>query len=295
MSKSRSFVFTLNNYTADEVLCVKEWDCKYLIFGKEVGESGTLHLQGYVSFANAKTLAVLKKKYSATAHWEIALGTPKQASDYCSKDGDVFEKGTRPLSQVEKGAGEKERWAISLLAVEEKRYEDIDPQMLVQHLKQLEYAVQRKRQMKRKLETIDSDEMPNEWFVGPPGCGKSRAAREDNPGFFLKDPETPWWDAYDHEDVVIIDDFDKFQVKQGGQMKRLADRYPFQAQVKGGYMTIRPKKVIVTSNYTIEEIWDDPQTVAAIKRRFVIRTAFSGSPTIDKPVYPLFVPGFNPA
>lgn len=287
-------MFTLNNYTEDEVRCVKEWDCKYLIFGKEVGESGTLHLQGYVSFANAKTLAVLKKKYSATAHWEIALGTPKQASDYCSKDGDVFEKGTRPLSQVEKGVGEKERWAASLLCVEEKRYEDIDPQMLVQHLKQLEYAVQRKRQMKRKLETIEG-EFQHEWFVGPPGCGKSKAARDENPGAFIKDPETPWWDAYDFEDVVIIDDFDKFQVKQGGQMKRLSDRYPFQAQVKGGYLTIRPKKVIVTSNYRPEEIWDDPQTIAAIRRRFVIRTAFPYSDTLDKPVYPLFVPGFKPA
>jgi len=44
MERSRNFVFTLNNYTTEEVELVKEWDCKYLIFGKEIGESGTPHL-----------------------------------------------------------------------------------------------------------------------------------------------------------------------------------------------------------------------------------------------------------
>lgn len=74
-------------------------------------------------------------------------------------------------------------------------------------------------------------------------------------------------DGYNGEEVVIIDDFDKFQVKQGGDMKRWLDRYPFQAQFKGGMEKIRPRRVIVTSQYTPEEIWDDHKTVDAIKRR----------------------------
>ena len=41
MSKSRNFCFTLNNYTEEEENILITADCKYLVMGKEVGESGT--------------------------------------------------------------------------------------------------------------------------------------------------------------------------------------------------------------------------------------------------------------
>lgn len=269
MEKSRCFCFTLNNYTEEEILAVKEWECKYLIFGKEVGESGTPHLQGYVSFANQKTLSALKK-YSDRAHWEIARGTPKQASEYCEKDGDVFEKGKRPLSQKEKGQVEKDRWRTAFDCVLEGMIEDLDAKIKCTHLKHVEYAVHRQRVSKRKLKTLDGD-LIHEWIVGVTGCGKSKAARSENPGAYIKDPQSIWWDGYVDEDVVIIDDFDKFQVKQGGDMKRWMDRYPFQAQFKGGQQLIRPSKIVVTSQYHPSEIWDDEKTVDAIMRRVKLR------------------------
>lgn len=272
MSRSRNFCFTLNNYTEDEIAVVKEWDCKYLIFGKELGESNTPHLQGYVSFACQKTLSALKK-LSDRAHWEIARGTPKQASDYCAKDGDVFEKGTRPLSQQEKGDAEKDRWAKALKDCADGNIEDIPADIAGKHLKSLEYACHRIRVSKRKLEILEGD-MPHEWYVGDTGCGKSRTARLENPGAYIKDPQTAWWDGYVDQEIVIVDDFDKFQVKQGGDMKRWLDRYPFQAQFKGGYQLIRPKKIIVTSQYTPSEIWDDVKTTDAIMRRVSLRHTF---------------------
>lgn len=266
MERSRAFCFTLNNFTPEEVEKVKAWDCKYLIFGKEVGASNTPHLQGYVSFENQKQLKALKK-LSDRAHWEIARGTPKQASEYCEKDGDVFQKGTRPLSQVEKGALEKDRWATALKCVQEGKLEEMDPQILCQHLRQVEYAAAQILG-KRKLSEVDG-EFENQWMVGPPGCGKSRKARDENPGAYIKDPKERWWDGYAGEEVVIIDDFDKYQLQQGGDMKRWCDRYPFRAAVKGGYLMIRPRKIVVTSNYSIDDIWhEDALTVGAIARRF---------------------------
>lgn len=266
MERSRAFCFTLNNYTPEEVETVKAWDAKYLIFGKEVGETGTPHLQGYVSFQNPKKLTALKK-LSVRAHWEIARGTPKQASEYCEKDGDVFEKGTRPLSQVEKGQVEKDRWATAFQCVQEGRIEDLDPEIKCNRLKQIEYAVERQAVSKRKLDTLDGD-FEHEWYFGPSGTGKSRRAREENPGAYIKDPQERWWDGYAGEEVVIIDDFDKFQVKQGGDMKRWSDRYAFRAPIKNGYTMMRPRKIIVTSQYKPDQIWDDPETVDAIRRRF---------------------------
>jgi len=226
-----------------------------------------------VSFANQKQLKALKK-YSARAHWEVARGTPKQAAEYCEKDGDVFEKGDRPLSQKEKGDGEKRRWDEAFVAVKENRIEDVPNDIKCKHLKSLEYAVKRQCMSKRNLETIDG-EMEHEWYYGATGCGKTSMAKAAHPDAYIKDPTTQWWDGYTGQDVVIIDDFDKFQVKQGGDMKRWLDRYAFQAQFKGGYELMRPRKIIVTSQYTPQEIWDDEKTVDAIMRRVKI-TRVSG-------------------
>ena len=76
---------------------------KYVVCGREIGsENGTPHLQGFVYFENKKSLNQVKEIHS-TAHWEAMRGTVNQAAEYCQKEGDYFEAGTRPLNQAEKG------------------------------------------------------------------------------------------------------------------------------------------------------------------------------------------------
>lgn len=84
--------FTLNNYTDLEYVTIKKLCsilCRLAIIGKEVGEGGTPHLQGYIEF---KTKARPKSKFKFTdkIHWEKAKGTMKENYDYCSKDGDFW-------------------------------------------------------------------------------------------------------------------------------------------------------------------------------------------------------------
>lgn len=260
--KSRSFVFTLNNYNGADVESLSNFSCRYIIFGREIGESGTPHLQGYVVFDNPRSFNSIKSLLPR-AHIEIAKGDADSNYEYCSKQGDFVERGQRPLSQKKKGECEINRWKRARELAAAGDLSSIDDELYIKYQRTFERI---KDQSKPKPSTLDPSTR-HIWIYGPSGVGKSRLARELAPNAYIKEPESKWWDNYQGEEDVIIDDFDKFQVKQGGQMKRWMDIYPFQAEIKGSIQLIRPKRIIVTSNYTIDEIWDDRVTVEAISRR----------------------------
>lgn len=91
--------FTINNPTpedAQRVSTLGEGDLtRYLVVGRERGERGTDHLQGFVVFvrpaSRTRVSGILRR-----AHLEPARGTSQQASEYCKKDGDYDEFGTCP-------------------------------------------------------------------------------------------------------------------------------------------------------------------------------------------------------
>lgn len=88
--QSRKWCFTFNNYTEDEYITLiaslksKKWD---YIIGREVGESGNKHLQGYIKCKSCIRFSTLKNIQSKL-HIEKAKGTDKQNITYCSKEGD---------------------------------------------------------------------------------------------------------------------------------------------------------------------------------------------------------------
>lgn len=61
--QGHNWCFTVNNYTAEEIVAVKSLEYKYLVIGFEVGEEGTPHLQCYVELTNRRysTLTVLRR------------------------------------------------------------------------------------------------------------------------------------------------------------------------------------------------------------------------------------------
>jgi len=114
------------------------------------------------------------------------------------------------------------------------------------------------------------------WLYGPAGCGKTTSANRAYPNAFLK-PISRWWDGYQGEETVILDDFGVYHRELTTDLKHWADFLPFIAETKGSSVYVRPQRVIVTSQYSIEEIWgEDAQALEAITRRFTAIQKIAG-------------------
>lgn len=267
--RSLGWCFTLNNYTADDFEAVKLVECSYVVVGKEVGDSGTPHLQGFIQFAKpGKTFAAVRKLVPL-AHWEMTKGSVDDNYVYCTKAGDFFEKGVKPMSQSKKNDVLKrsleQRWSLAKAG----RFEELPPECI----KTYEYIY------RKNLVVVDRADLDNLWIVGVSGSGKSRYVRETYSVFYSK-PMSKWWDGYAGEDVVVLDDFDPGHGKFLAYFLKIwADHYAFNAEVKGGMMKIRPKSIVVTSQYNISSCFESSEDVAAISRRFKLKVV--GSPVED--------------
>lgn len=265
MSKSRNFVFTCNNYEEKHGDLLDKLDTKYMIVGKEVGESGTPHMQGYLVLKVQKTLSALIKCLPGF-HLEVRKGSHDQARDYCMKEGDFTEIGTPPLSPLEKGVkggvGEKERWELARSAAKSGNLDDIPADIYTRY-----YRTLKEIKKDHMVKPADGDDVCGTWYYGEAGAGKSRAAREDFPDAYDK-MCNKWWDGYQLEENVIIDDLDKNHSVLAHHLKIWTDRYSFLGETKGGAISIRPSKICVTSQYSIDDVWEDQETRDALHRRF---------------------------
>lgn len=280
-ARSRGWCFTLNNFTAADREKLWGWQgneetrpdhLTYFVVGEEVGDSGTPHLQGFLYFAKHKKSFNQVTRLVPRAHFEAMRGTPKQASDYCKKDGNFVEWGDCPLDNKEKGLKGKEAFEEmmkeSIELVRNNNYAELAPSM-TSHIKAIEYRILKEEQAQRNLDTLEGD-LPHEWYYGPAGTGKSRAARDAYPDAYLK-MCNKWWDGYRGEDFVLIEDFDRQHSVLVHHLKIWADRYAFPAEIKGGSLKIRPKKIIITSNWHPQDIWTEAGDLEPILRRFNLR------------------------
>lgn len=104
MSRAKHWVFTLNNYTDEEVVYLTNLvstseDVSYVAWGCEVAPAtGTIHLQGILSLRVRRRLAQVRSLVPR-AHLEVRKGSHQQAKDYASKDGEFVEYGEEPAAQ----------------------------------------------------------------------------------------------------------------------------------------------------------------------------------------------------
>jgi len=268
MSRSRNYCFTINNPNTDDVSLLSNLECKYIVYGNEVGASGTPHFQGTVCFALQKTRSAVSKLLPR-AHLEPTIALADSIT-YCKKEGDYVERGVPPCTQKEKGVLGKRVYEEALECAKKGDLDSIDPGLLTRYYKTYK---QISADYQTKPESMDSIEDCFHWYYGASGTGKSRKARGDYPDAYLKQPNK-WWQSYHGEETVIIDEWSPNHSMLAYFLKQWADHHPFPAETKGGQMVIRPKRIIITSNYTIDECFPNDGDSEPIKRRFKV-TRFS--------------------
>lgn len=251
MSKSRSYVFTLNNYTKEDELYLQDvLQCQYIVYGREVAPStGTPHLQGYVYFSNPRSFESVRK----LRRWsiQIAKADALKNGEYVKKDDDWFEKGVRPLTQKEKGDCERDRYKRAFDLAMEGNLIGIDSDILLRHYGTL------KRIRSEMYKPLDLDYMPLCLYIyGETGVGKSRLVRDlCGTVAYRKEPLTKWFTGYNHQEIIWIDEIEPVYGELQSLYKRLCDHYVCAVESKGGNIDIRPKVIVFTSNYSPSQVF----------------------------------------
>lgn len=266
-SKIRNWCFTLNNKLLPQDYPFNKEDVKYCIWQHEKGT--TEHTQGYIELTKPVRFAYIKKwKDFEGGHFEKRKGTREQARDYCRKEDSringPFEYGDFGIKQGTRSDLEdavnllKEHREISRVA------EEYTSTFVKYHRGFKEYlcVTEPKGRVKDSTHEVAL-------HFGSPGTGKSASARTffANSKLFVKGPSTRnWWDGYDGEDAVIIDEF-KGNLPRG-ELLQVIDVYDCRVEVKGGTRELKANKFIITTNYLPNKWYEDLSMLEAITRRF---------------------------
>lgn len=249
----RRWCFTVNNYTDEDCELVKDMSVdkmvSFLVVGKEVGEKGTPHLQGYIELSKQVYQSSLRKWLPRATL--LASRDPKgvKAAAYCEKECVWLKVG-------EQGGGQGTRTDLSRLrdVIEQgdSLRDMIEDGALGTHT-QLKCA----DALLKYYEPARDWLTEVYWIVGWPRSGKDQLANALAPGAYRKHGHTEkWWDGYDgHEDVILEDLRDHHYKLE--ELLGMLGAHGFRIQCKGGMRQLRAKRVFITTVFRPETFYLD--------------------------------------
>lgn len=261
---AKNWCFTINNFTEEELVRVREFcrGCSFAIFQIEKGEEGTRHIQGYCQLSSKQRLGWLKKNFNSRAHYEGARGSPKQNVEYCSKL-DTRECDPETFGELRCQGHRSDLESIPVLLAE-GGLELVRQEAPVAYIKYtrgiqaMASALVRRRDFKTQVL----------WYWGPTGTGKSKTAFELYPHAYFKSGGSRWWDGYEGEECVIVDDYRR-DLCTFSELLRLFDRYPYRVEFKGGSREFTSRCIIITTPKPPRETWEGrtDEDIAQLLRR----------------------------
>lgn len=260
--KARNYCFTINYpnrvgwhspESAEEV--------KYLVWQMEEGEESHIpHIQGYVEFDRPMPPARVKRLFACNSmHLEKRKGTAHEAAIYCKKEDTrkegeeyhEFGKISKPGKRTDlETIGNAINSGASMASIAT----EYPATFIRYHRGMMALALVNRRSDMRSLQV--------KVYWGASGTGKTQAVWRENPDVYSK-PSGNWWDGYDGQDAILLDDF--YGETPYAELLRILDVYPLRVPVKGGFVQANWTKVFITSNTHPKDWYVDEH--GAFKRR----------------------------
>lgn len=275
--RSRGWCFTLNNYDQADLDRLPTIDSQYLVYGREIGESGTSHLQGFVYFTNARTGKSVKKKVSDRAHVEPMRGTPQQAADYCKKEGAYHEQGTLPQQGKRNDFTETAAKVLSGETTVDDLLEQ-NPEMMHQYGRTLDRVEDLR--MSRQQRDFMTEGI---WYYGSTGVGKSHRAANTPGSKYYHVYDNRWWDNYRQQDVVIMNEF-RGQLTFS-ELLAMVDKWPHAVSRRGRCpVPFMSRTVVITSDSPPEQVYREIDMIrmGQLYRRFKVIFCENQTSTVEK-------------
>lgn len=271
-SRYRNVVFTLNNWTPEdwEKIC-SGTEFSYLVMGKEIGMSGTPHIQGYCEFTMQQRFNAVKRILGTRCWFQPRFGSPKQASDYCKEDGNYIERGRLSVPGAASVIADYRDQIVAGVHIDEITMEQ--PHIYHQYGRTLNRVqVLSNRGVKREWMTKGI------WYHGPTGTGKSYTALKDYDvkTHYIWPNDGMWCDGYRGQEIVVINDYRGTMAElQYQDLLNMVDWTPYWVRRRGEEPTpFLAKTVIVTSSMSPTELWEGKvggvDNIAQMLRRFSV-------------------------
>lgn len=230
------------------------------VIGREEHKDGGKHLHAYVHVGVPIHRRVNPLYFDMEGHHPNieAVRGHNRCLAYCAKDGDYI---TNVKRKVEVALIERDKEKNKLqrkVLLEEVRDGKIK---LVDAVKTDSRLLEGYSRLKRDVEefqrdcgeTTDLADVCGIWLHGPALTGKTHIAKTLF-GTIYEKGNNKWFDHYNGRDPLLLDDVDgTWKETILGYIKWWADKWAFYGETKGGLIKIRPRKCVVTSNYTMEE------------------------------------------
>ncbi len=271
MARFRNVVFVWND--PDGLIEWNEEKMEYLVYQEEIGDEGNYHFQGYCEFKTQLRQAAVKKLLGGNSvHIEARYGTQEQAIAYAKKedtriDG-PYEDG-EPRSQGKRQ--DLEGFKDAVMAGKRKR-DLIDEHFgIIARYPRFYDTLTKLNRPRRSADLVVT------LLYGETGTGKTRFVEErfDADDDFYRPPlsnGTMWFDGYDGESKVLLDDFSgRASHITLCNLLQLLDRYIIQVPTKGGHTWWLPDEVFVTTNILPRDWYDwkdRGEQYKALARRF---------------------------
>lgn len=247
-------------------------DCKYIRGQLETGDAtGYKHWQVVVCLSRQQRMSFLQRMFGQEIHFEPTKSAA--ALEYVWKEETAvpntrFELGSKPLKRNSPSDWEKIRQLARQGELEDP---EIPGDVYIRHYHSLR-AIS-KDNAKPKMRGPQEVNV----FWGKSETGKTRRVFDEigEQPYYLKTTTTKWWDAYQGESIVILDEFrGSIDVTH---LLRWLDRYPCSVEIKGSQVPLKTVKWYFTSNLSPEDWYPnlDNDTKAALMRRLTNIVYFS--------------------